>query len=86
MVRLTAELVAGFGGLLGGEITLLLFGDFKQSIGCGLGTVTHCANIQGSCISVQCTFFGQTKWKPLIMSFARFYGLAVGQILPSRLA
>lgn len=26
------------------------------------------------------------KWKPLIMSFARFYGLADGQILPSTLA
>lgn len=26
------------------------------------------------------------KWKPLIMSFARFYGLADGQILPSALA
>lgn len=26
------------------------------------------------------------KWKPIIMSFARFYGLADGQILPSTLA
>lgn len=26
------------------------------------------------------------KWKPLIMSFSKFYGLADGQVLPSRLA
>jgi flavin reductase (DIM6/NTAB) family NADH-FMN oxidoreductase RutF len=26
------------------------------------------------------------KWKPLMMSFARFYGLGEGEILPSRLA
>ncbi len=26
------------------------------------------------------------KWKPLIMSFSKFYGLAEGQVLPSRLA
>ena len=26
------------------------------------------------------------KWKPLIMSFAQYYGLAAGRVLPSRLA
>lgn len=26
------------------------------------------------------------KWRPLIFSFAKFYGLAEGQLIPSRLA
>ena len=26
------------------------------------------------------------KWRPLIMSFAKFYGLGDGQLIPSRLA
>jgi len=53
MVSLTAELITGFGCLLGGELALLLFGDFKQSIGRGLGAAAHCTNIQESCISLQ---------------------------------
>lgn len=58
MVRLAAEQEADLGGLLGSEIALLPLDDFKQGVNGRWFLVRHAANIQASCINMQCGLLG----------------------------